>query len=140
MAAPISPMLKYLIVYNLLIFPPILIKFVSKFIVCKVFYFKAQSLFKVAFLFKPLYILFDFTVHVAGVCGRVKAVKSFFILYLNGFYFYFPYNHRTDSNVFECRVLLRPVLVYVCCPANYNADFRSFMCSFLQRAIFIDFI
>ena len=42
MAAPILPMLKYSIVYNLLIFPPILIKFVSKFIVCKVLYFKAQ--------------------------------------------------------------------------------------------------
>ena len=44
MAAPISPMLKYSIVYNLLYFPPILIKFVSKFILCKVLYFKAQCL------------------------------------------------------------------------------------------------
>ena len=44
MAAPIPPMLKYSIVYNLLNFPPILIKFVSKFIVCKVLYFKAQYL------------------------------------------------------------------------------------------------
>ena len=44
MAAPILPMLKYSIVYNLLNFPPILIKFVSKFIVCKVPYFKAQCL------------------------------------------------------------------------------------------------
>ena len=33
MAAPIPPVLKYLIVYNLLNFPPILIKFVSIFIV-----------------------------------------------------------------------------------------------------------
>ena len=44
MAAPIPPMLKYSIVYNLLNFPPILIKFVSEFIVCKVLYFKAQNL------------------------------------------------------------------------------------------------
>ena len=44
MAAPIPLMLKYSIVYNLLDFPPILIKFVSKLIVCKVLYFKAQSL------------------------------------------------------------------------------------------------
>ena len=42
MAAPIPPMLKYSIVYNLLSFPPILIKFVPKFIVCKVLYFKAH--------------------------------------------------------------------------------------------------
>ena len=42
MAAPIPPMLKYSIVYNLLNFPPTLIKFVSKFIVCEVFYFEAQ--------------------------------------------------------------------------------------------------
>ena len=44
MAAPIPPMLKYSTVYNLLNFPPILIKFESKFIVCKVLYFKAQYL------------------------------------------------------------------------------------------------
>ena len=44
MAAPIPPKLEYSNVYNLLIFPPILIKLVSKFIVCKVLYFKAQSL------------------------------------------------------------------------------------------------
>ena len=44
MAAPIPPMLKYSVVYNLLNFPPILIKYVSKFIVCKVLYFKAQYL------------------------------------------------------------------------------------------------
>ena len=41
MAAPI-PMLKYSIVRNFLNSPPILIKFVSKFIVCKVLYFKAK--------------------------------------------------------------------------------------------------
>ena len=44
MVAPIPPMLKYSIVYSLLNFQPILIKFVSKFIVCKVLYFKAQYL------------------------------------------------------------------------------------------------
>ena len=44
MAAPIPPMSKYSIVYNLLNFPLILIGFVSKFIVCKVLYFKAQCL------------------------------------------------------------------------------------------------
>ena len=42
MVSPIPPMLKYSVVYNLLNFPPILIKFVSKFIVCEVLYFKAQ--------------------------------------------------------------------------------------------------
>ena len=42
MAAPIPPMLTYLIVYNLFNFPPILVKFVSKFIVCKDLYFKAN--------------------------------------------------------------------------------------------------
>ena len=44
MVAPILLMLKYSIAYNLLNFPPILIKFVLKFIVCKVLYFKAQYL------------------------------------------------------------------------------------------------
>ena len=44
MAALIPPILKYSIVYNLLNFPPILIKFVSEFIVCQVLYFKAQYL------------------------------------------------------------------------------------------------
>ena len=42
MAAPIPPILKCLIVHNFLNFPPILFKFVSKFMVCKVFYFEAQ--------------------------------------------------------------------------------------------------
>ena len=42
MAAPIPPMLNYSTVYNLLNFPPILIKFVSKSIVYKIPYFKAQ--------------------------------------------------------------------------------------------------
>ena len=37
-------MLKYSVVYNILNFPPILIKFVSKFIVCKDLYFKTQYL------------------------------------------------------------------------------------------------
>ena len=41
MAAPIPPMLKYSVVNNF-INPPILITFVSKLIVCKVLYFKAQ--------------------------------------------------------------------------------------------------
>ena len=44
MAAPIPPMLKYSMVCNLLNFPLILIKFESKFIVCKTLYFKAQYL------------------------------------------------------------------------------------------------
>ena len=44
MAATIPPMLKYSIAYNLHNFPPILIKCVSKFIICKVLYFKAQYL------------------------------------------------------------------------------------------------
>ena len=40
MGAPIPLILKYSIVYNLLNFPPILIKFVSKFIVVKFFTLK----------------------------------------------------------------------------------------------------
>ena len=44
MVAPIPPVLKYSNVYNLLNFPLILIKFVSKFIAHKVLYFKAQHL------------------------------------------------------------------------------------------------
>ena len=40
MAAPNPSKLKYSIVYKYLNFLPILIKFVSKFIVCKVLYFK----------------------------------------------------------------------------------------------------
>ena len=54
MAAPIPPILKYSTAYNLLNFPPILIKFVSKFIVCKVLYFKAQYLLR---LRSPLTII-----------------------------------------------------------------------------------
>ena len=46
MPTPILPMFIYSTVYNLLNFPPILIKFVSKFIVCKVLYFKAQYILK----------------------------------------------------------------------------------------------
>ena len=42
MAVPIPPMLKYSIVHNFLNSLPIYIKFVSKFIVCKVLYFIAQ--------------------------------------------------------------------------------------------------
>ena len=41
----IPPKLKYSVVYNLTNFPPILIKFVSKFIVCKGLYFKAHYTF-----------------------------------------------------------------------------------------------
>ena len=43
MAAPIPPMLKYSIVYNLLNFPPILIKFVSKFMFVKFFTLKHDT-------------------------------------------------------------------------------------------------
>ena len=42
--APIPPMLKYSVGYNLLNFTPILIKIMLKFIVCKVLYSKAQYL------------------------------------------------------------------------------------------------
>ena len=43
MVAPILPMLKYSIFHNFLNSPPILIKFVSEFIACKVLYLKAHS-------------------------------------------------------------------------------------------------
>ena len=56
MAAPIPPMLKHSIAYNLLNFPPILIRFVSNFIVCKVLYFKAQYHLK---LHSPLSVSID---------------------------------------------------------------------------------
>ena len=41
MAVPIPPMLNYSVVYNFLNSPPILIRFVSKLMVCKVLYFEA---------------------------------------------------------------------------------------------------
>ena len=43
MAAPIPPMLKYSIVYNLLIFPTILIKFVSNSLFVKFFILKRKA-------------------------------------------------------------------------------------------------
>ena len=43
MAAPILPMLNYSIVYNLLIFPPILIKFVSNSLFVKFFFLKHKA-------------------------------------------------------------------------------------------------
>ena len=43
MAAPILSMLKYSIVHNCLNSPPILIKFVSKFMVCKVLHFEERA-------------------------------------------------------------------------------------------------
>ena len=49
MVAPISPILKYSIVCTLLTFQPIFITFVSKFIVCKVLYFKAQYLLRLRY-------------------------------------------------------------------------------------------
>ena len=53
MAAPIPQIVKYSIVYNLLNFQPIFIKFMPKFIVCKVLYFKAQNLLR---LHSPLLV------------------------------------------------------------------------------------
>ena len=62
MAVPIPPMLKYSIVHNFLNSPPILIKFVSKFIVGKVLYFKAQYALRLhsplSFILK-MYCLFE---------------------------------------------------------------------------------
>ena len=52
MAVPIPPMLKYSIVYNFINFRPIFITSVSKFIVCKVLYFKAQHLLRLRSPFK----------------------------------------------------------------------------------------
>ena len=49
MAAPIPPTLKYSIVRNFLNSPPIFIKFVSKFNVCKVLYFKAKYALRLRF-------------------------------------------------------------------------------------------
>ena len=42
MAASIPPMLKYSVVHNFLNSPPILIKFMSKIMVCKALYFEVQ--------------------------------------------------------------------------------------------------
>ena len=67
MAAPIPLMLKYSIVYNLLNFPLILIKFVSKFIACEVLYFKAQYLIRLRSLLKQISVLNDH----AGFGGSV---------------------------------------------------------------------
>ena len=53
MVAPIPSMFKYSIVRIILNSPPISIKFVSKFMICKVLYFKKQC-FKVVFAFNYL--------------------------------------------------------------------------------------
>ena len=45
-AAPIPPMLNYSNVHNFLNSPPILIKSLSKFMVCKALYFETQSALK----------------------------------------------------------------------------------------------
>ena len=75
MAAPISPIFKYSIVYNLLNFPPISIKFVSKFIVCKVLYFKTQCILR---LRSPLnYIIFSL-----GIGQVLLRLNIFFIIIL----------------------------------------------------------
>ena len=56
MAAPIPPMLKYSTYHNFLHSPPILIRFVSKFMDCKVLYLMC---FKVAFSFNVLVFLMN---------------------------------------------------------------------------------
>ena len=76
MAAPIPPMLKYSIVHNVLNSPPILIKFVLKFIVCKVLHFEAQFALR---LHSPL----------------IKTSFNTFVLkYLNDKPFVLPYSHK----------------------------------------------
>ena len=74
MAAPIPPMLKYSIVYNLLNFPPILIKFVSKFIVCIVIYFKVQYLLR---LRSPLSKYIRKYVHLLSLLQRLHLSVDF---------------------------------------------------------------
>ena len=93
MEVPIPPMLKYSIVYNLLNFPPILIKFVSKFIVCKVLYFKAQYLLRLRSPLRKMaenipFVSSPFEVDKYGICWSFhtkkekKRKKDYFVIIL----------------------------------------------------------
>ena len=73
MAAPIPPMLKYSVVYNLLNCPPIVIKFESKLIVCKVLYFKAQYFLR---LRSPLIIKINFVQRPVVLKTSLLFIKS----------------------------------------------------------------
>ena len=66
MATPIPPMLKYSVVHNCLNSPPILIKFVSKFIVCKVLYFEAQYDLRLSFPLRDNFAYFFIKMYVVG--------------------------------------------------------------------------
>ena len=72
MVTPIPPIFKYSIVYNSLNFPPILIKFVSKFIVCKVLYYKAQYILRLCSPLNVKWILIRFTVLIHLIVYALK--------------------------------------------------------------------
>ena len=74
MAAPIPPMLKYSVVLNFLNSPPILIKFVSKFMVCNVFHFEAQCAFR---LRSPLNYCIISNSTVCSACIKIYALPCF---------------------------------------------------------------
>ena len=74
MAAPIPPKLKYSIVLNVLNSPPILIMFVSKFMVCKALYFEVQYVLK---LRSPL------RMHLQSICFVFNYVAVLVNLLLN---------------------------------------------------------
>ena len=73
MAATIPPMLKYSIAYNLFKFPLILIKCVSKFIVCIVLYFKEQYLLRFC---SPLSEAFHGGLRNKGSCSLVFSFQG----------------------------------------------------------------
>ena len=61
--------------------------------------------------------------------------------------FYFVWDHRARPGYFENRIPLKPALVGVCSLANYSiayeetqsnrvSDFRDFVCSLFQKALF----
>ena len=125
MAAPISPMLKYSIVYNLLNFPPILIKIMSKFIVYKVLYFKAQNLLR---LCSPLNIHSKAGVNITD---KLTFTLTFLI---------FPRKQdmKFHANCMKCQILFSGKKNYnisICRLMKSLAEVLSvnFECSFTNR-------
>ena len=93
MAAPIPPMLKYSVVHNFLNSPPILIKFISKFMVCKVIYFKVAFPHQSYALYYITYedCLHDLSIYISQVICHtmnkivfiIQKLWTFNFMYLN---------------------------------------------------------
>ena len=83
----IPPMLKYWIVHYFLNSPLILIKFVSKFVVCKVVYFEAQCALR---LRSPLTFM-----AIKIMLKTIKILWSVFMKLVKAFYMYLTPGHRS---------------------------------------------